>query len=492
MPGRKSAAPAGRIAVASVLPLASPPAMKWRRVLTRSLLAGLALVAALAVATLRPVDPTPYPGQPYHAETRARLAELAAPVLTAAPLAAGFGGVSLLPAPGSGPADAAAGRFPELPLAGYGHRQGRPATGMREELTARALALRSGATTVVVAGIEALIVPPEVAALVASRLETKHRLPPGNLYLGATHTHAGPGGWGEGWLARQFAGTFTPGLREWLADRLVAAAEAALADLRPARLGHGRFSAPALVRNRLLGPLGRVDPEFSLLVVAQEGGRRGVVGAYAAHATALPGQGMEFAGDYPGAWRRAVEEATGGWALFLAGAMGSHGPVAPARGVDGADQMGRELARRTLEILPTLPLSPTAPLAVRSVAVTLPEAQVRVAQGLRLRAWAADRLLPWRAPVPLQVLRAGGVLWISTPGDFSGELALDVKDFARARGLDAAVTSFNGAYVGYILPGRHYALPGYEPRTMSFYGPQFPDYLMELIRELAAPLAPAP
>jgi len=27
---------------------------------------------------------------------------------------------------------------------------------------------------------------------------------------------------------------------------------------------------------------------------------------------------------------------------------------------------------------------------------------------------------------------------------------------------------------------------------MSFYGPQFPDYLMELIRDLAAPLAPGP
>jgi hypothetical protein len=150
--------------------------------------------------------------------------------------------------------------------------------------------------------------------------------------------------------------------------------------------------------------------------------------------------------------------------------------------------MGRELARQTLAALPGIPLQPAVTLAMRSLPVTLPAAQVRVSQDWRLRAWAADRLLPWSGPVPLQVLRAGDALWFSTPGDFSGELALDVKDFARARGLDAAVTSFNGAYVGYILPGRHYALPGYEPRTMSFYGPQFPDYLLELIRALAAPL----
>jgi neutral ceramidase len=74
---------------------------------------------------------------------------------------------------------------------------------------------------------------------------------------------------------------------------------------------------------------------------------------------------------------------------------------------------------------------------------------------------------------------------VSTPCDFSGELALGIKDFLRQRGGDAVITSFNGGYIGYVIPARYYHLPGYEPRTMSFHGPNVADYLDDTIRTLA-------
>ena len=54
------------------------------------------------------------------------------------------------------------------------------------------------------------------------------------------------------------------------------------------------------------------------------------MGSYAAHSTVLPAANLEFSGDYPGYWSLAVERATAGMALFLAGGMGSHGPRAGA------------------------------------------------------------------------------------------------------------------------------------------------------------------
>jgi hypothetical protein len=51
------------------------------------------------------------------------------------------------------------------------------------------------------------------------------------------------------------------------------------------------------------------------------------------------------------------------------------------------------------------------------------------------------------------------------------------------------LTSFNGDYIGYVIPGKYYHLDGYEPRLMSFYGPYVPDYLDELIRRAALSLA---
>jgi neutral ceramidase len=67
---------------------------------------------------------------------------------------------------------------------------------------------------------------------------------------------------------------------------------------------------------------------------------------------------------------------------------------------------------------------------------------------------------------------------------------LEIKDLLRARtGRQAVITSFNGDYVGYVVPARYYHMDGYEPRTMSFYGPTVPDYFDDLIRQMALHLA---
>ena len=89
----------------------------------------------------------------------------------------------------------------------------------------------------------------------------------------------------------------------------------------------------------------------------------------------------------------------------------------------------------------------------------------------------------------LQGPRLGDALWLWTPCDFSGELALGVKAMATEQRLAAVVTSFNGDYVGYVIPTRYYALDGYEPRTMSFFGSQLPECFMAVLRELTAVLA---
>ena len=45
-----------------------------------------------------------------------------------------------------------------------------------------------------------------------------------------------------------------------------------------------------------------------------------------------------------------------------------------------------------------------------------------------------------------------------------------------------------GDYIGYVIPLRYYHLDGYEPRTMSFFGPNVPSLLDNLIRAMAVDL----
>ncbi len=48
----------------------------------------------------------------------------------------------------------------------------------------------------------------------------------------------------------------------------------------------------------------------------------------------------------------------------------------------------------------------------------------------------------------LQAIRLGNMVWVTTPCDFSGEYALQLKNRLAVEGFDANVTSFNGSYVG--------------------------------------------
>lgn len=448
------------------------------------------LVAGVLLLTFDGVDFRPYLREPYYAATAARLQEgLATNSLARGDLLAGFGQALLTPTINAAQDDPAQGCFRSLPLAGYGNRRGKPATGVHDDLYVKAVALRVGDRTGVMLGADALIIPSEVTDLAARRLAHEAGLAREQIYLSATHTHCSLGGWGEGVVAEMFAGDFQPGARVWMADRIVTAVREAMADLKPAWLGHGRFDAPEYVRNRLVGPLGRVDPEFSFLVIKQREGRLGVLGSYAAHATVLGGGVMEFSADYPGSWQRAVEQATGGAAVFLAGGVGSHSPVPGGRGFEGADKMGQALAQRVLDQLAQTPLTNFVTFGMLGLEVSLPPLNVRVSDGVRLRPWVARQLMPVRDRSFLQAFRLNDSVWVSTPCDFSGELALGIKDSLRVRGSHAVITSFNGDYVGYVICSRYYHLNGYEPRVMSFFGPNVPDYFEEMIRKMSLGLS---
>ena len=458
-------------------------------ILTGALLA-LAVVSSFLV--LDTVDHTPYFRTSYYEQTSARLrASAATNVIARGELHAGFGRAKLTPQIGAAQDDPQNGKFRSMPLAGYGDRRGRPATGVHDDLFVKAVALRVGDQLGVMFGADALIIPREVADLAAAELATQG-LRREQLYFSATHTHCSLGGWGEGFVGEAFAGDFDPGARLWFAQCLVSAARAALGDLQPAEFGAGVFAAPDLVRNRLVGELGQIDPDFSYAVLKQAAGITAVLGSFSAHATVLSGRIMEFSGDYPGYWQRAVEAETGGLALFLAGCVGSHAPVPGESGFAGAERIGQELSNRLLAQLPQTALTNAIAFGLLGLDVSLPAFHTRVTDGIRLRPWLSARLLQQPRDSFLQGFRLDRSLWISTPCDFSGELALDIKAFTQLRGFTTAITSFNGDYIGYVIPSRYYHLPGYEPRLMSFYGPAIPEYLDELIRTVALDLTDGP
>ena len=453
-------------------------------------LAGLAvLVVATGILSLDGINSRPYFREAYYAQTTAELRAMAETnQLARGDLAAGFGRAKLSPTVNAAQDAPAQGQFRSLPMAGYGARHGKSANGTHDDLYVKAVALRVQGKIGVMVGADALIIPREVTEMAVQRLEKESGLSREQIYLSATHTHSSLGGWGEGLVGEAFSGKFQPGARVWFSDCLVTAVQNALADLKPARFGHGHFNASQYIRNRLVGGLGKVDPEFCYAIVKQDTGKLAVLGVFGAHATVLSDNMMEFSADYPGCWERAVEQATGGLAVFLAGGVGSHSPVPGGSGFAGAEQMGQALARMLVDQLPQTALTNVVTFGMLGLDVTMPPLNVRLSDGIRLRPWLAAKLVPAKSHSFLQVFRIDDSVWASTPCDFSGELALGIKDFLRARGSSAIVTSFNGDYIGYVISSRYYHMNGYEPRLMSFFGPTVPDYFDELIRTMSLTL----
>jgi len=204
--------------------------------------------------TLSPVDYTPYYREAYWRETAELLkANVATNKTVTGELYAGFGRAVLTPSIGATTDQPDAGQFRSVPLAGYGNRKGKPATGKHDDLYIKAAALKVGDRIAVMIAADALIIPREVADLASEQLRKELRLNRDQIYFSATHSHSSIGGWGEGFVAEDFAGPFQPGVLSWFAKRLADATRDAVADLKPAEFGFATFSAGECVRNRLVG-----------------------------------------------------------------------------------------------------------------------------------------------------------------------------------------------------------------------------------------------
>lgn len=445
------------------------------KILKISLLSLFGVVLLLAAISIRPVDDTPYFLTEYYRETIQRLEQKIPDakknaVLAAAPLQIGYGQASITPGAG-------------VPLAGFSSRKGKPNQGVRDSLFVKALALRTGKQEVVLVGVDALIFSRTLADSVIQQITPAIGLKREEILFGATHTHAGPGGWEQGYLGEIFAGPFNFEFFKFFVEQVVKSIEQAHSNLKPGSIGFGAVNLPQFTRNRLVKAAGRIDPEFSFLLAQQENEKKIALGSYSAHATVLSSKNMRYSGDYPGYWQRRIARQLPGKALFLAGGVGSHAPKVSGKHADNARFLGETTADSVLAHLDAIETSRKLPLFALGLRVSLPELHVRISDNWRIAPWLARKLVR-ETETYLQLIRIGDILIIGTPCDFSGEIAARIKAEVFRQGFRAMITSFNGSYIGYVIPSKYYHFDAYESRTMSFFGPAIGDYIPDLIRRM--------
>ena len=438
------------------------------------------------------VNTTSYFDAEYYQNTVARLDSIksANAIKTSGSLQAGFAKVSITPALNKTQDNYSEGKFMQVPLAGFGAREGKPATGIHDSVFVKAAALRVGEKTVVFLTGDLLIMPPNIVDSVTVRL-LKKGIRRDQVFYSATHTHSSVGAWGAGYIGEMFAGEENPDIEKWLVLQISEAVVSAINDLRPARIGTGNFTVGAYTRNRLIGESGNKNNDFSFITLEQPGHKKAIIGSYSAHATTLSANNWEISADYPGYWARKMEATSVDYALFFAGSVGSQSPVGEGDAFDKSKYIGEGLADSLNAHLSDVSFKDTVAFSCLSLKMQLPQYNIRLTTNTNLATALSKKLLPFSDNVYLQAVRLGDMIWITTPSDFSGEYALALKRSLCAYGFNANVTSFNGSYVGYIVPGRYFYLDEYEPKVMGWFGPNLGEYTMDMIRQISRIMANA-
>ncbi len=452
----------------------------------------LKLISGILIATLGMlffictdrVDHTPYFESAYYKNTCARLDSLRkTTMIVNDSLQAGFARVSITPNLNTTVDNLPEGKFSQVPLAGFGARKGKAASGVHDSIFIKAVALKVNQQTVVLVGADLLIMPPNIIDSVTYVL-AKKGIRRDQVYFSATHTHSSLGGWGPGFVGEQFAGKENKNLERWLILQISTAVTSAIADLRSAKIGSGNFNAASYTRNRLIGESGTKNDDFSFITVEQTGRKKAIIGSFSAHSTTLGSGNMEISADYPGYWERKMEKTSANVAIFFAGSVGSQSPTGEGNGFEKPKLIGEALADSLNIHLPQAVLNNTITFSTLSLKLQLPEYHMRATTKINLTTWLSKKLMPFPENAYLQTLRIGNLIWITTPCDFSGEYALQIKNALAAKGFNANVSSFNGSYVGYIIPGRYFYLDEYESKLMGWFGPDMGEYTVDLIHRM--------
>ena len=395
-------------------------------------------------------------------------------------LEAGFSKVSITPSLNYPEDNVAEGQFKNVTLGGYSARRGESATDVHDSIFIRAAAIKVADVLKVIIGADLLLIPQNVTDLVLSMLR-QDGISRDQLIFTATHSHSSIAGLSPG--GSTTSGAYNENMMHWLVAQISLAVRTAVKDLKPALIGVGNMDAASYTRNRVIGELGTKNDDFSYIILEQIGGKKAVIGSFSAHATVLSAKNMEISGDYPGYWERKMERTFADYAIFCAGGVGSQSHSGgEGEDFERARKIGEALADIVLKCALTTPMKDKVVYSAITMKLNLPELSIQTQDNTSA---GSQRTLPSFEGVVLQALRLNDMVWISAPADFSGEIALQIKNYLYPKGFNANVTSFNGSYVGYIIPSKYYYYDHYESKTMGWFGPNMGDYTADLIRQMS-------
>ncbi len=386
---------------------------------------------------------------------------------------------------------------PEKPVefAGYGLRNN--FAGVYDSLFVRAIVFsdlqNNSQNQIVIISMDLLIVHPDIANAVRKKLEKE--MPEIKFaYFTATHTHHGIGGWAKGLVGILSMGGYDEEIFEFIVNQTVKAVTNAAKNCRPATVGYGQIWAKDFVIHRIEQNSNTIDSWLRLIKIQQDTGKEAVMITYNAHNNGLRHDMPMLSNDYVGALLANLQNNSSNlqaknkqndvdFALFASGMVASHRWNGKGDDYESVAKGGKALADLVALQLPQIATKSIDKIKFATLPIEVREPQFRLNEEFKVSTWLFEAVIG-KLDAYMSVLQLGDIVLVGMPCDFSGELFAEIATVTAAKKQNLIITSFNGAYIGYISHDRLYSSQHSEIKDMNWVAPESSWYFAEITKKL--------
>jgi hypothetical protein len=432
----------------------------------RYLVITIAVLSLIAVCLVWRIDRTPLEDQEFFSAMHKKLDTLQPEFSTAKRrLLSGWARVNITPS------------YP-MPMAGYIPRD--HFENVHDSLYARLLMVGNGDATIVFINVDLLLFPPLLRDALHKELGDHNYF----LYLSATHTHNGVGGWDNSVVGKLVLGDFHG---EWIEETAKAIAQGIRSiQVKPSTMGYWERDLSYCVENRINMESGDKDGIVRGIDLNRSDSSSAMLFTFSAHPTSIAKGDLSLSADYPGETINMLNDKVD-FPMFMSGMVGSHRFNWL---VEENDALLKKEATLLYDSIPGAMLMTTDSVVLRGahVPIEFGPSQARIGKEWKMRDWLF-RTVNRRLSGELTWVEIGNLVMIGTPCDFSGEIFVseNLGKMATDRNKHLMITSFNGDYVGYITDDRNYdSSLNEEVMALNWVGPYNGKYFASMIKKLIA------
>jgi len=352
------------------------------------------------------------------------------------------------------------GDFGDFYIAGYATMEAPRVTGIHDPIFTRVIVLFDGTTKIVLISLEIVGMLMELGDQVRYRLAAYDFLPR-NVFVFATHTHAGSDTLG---LYGPIIGKSGINKRYFLfiIDKIVEAVLEAEKNLKPVEIYHSYSTRNDLIEN-YRNPEA-IDGSLHLVKFKSGESNVGIIWTFTAQPEITNRSNTEISADYPGLVSGMIEKEFGCIALFGLGLSGAQSPIYCEHGYEQLSIYADELFKEIKKIFNNDKELQMSNIEVRYRKVLLPLTNANFK--LLIDIGLFDRkLVDGKIPTQISKIRIGNLNFVNVPGEpFPRLIAPILEKYGKKEDV-YLVFSIAEEELGYFIPLDEYKL---KPMEFTF------------------------